>query len=710
MSFISLNPNDNPFFINENIKIHIESLNQKLLNDSATICLNMIVKNESKIIKRLLESVSKLIDTYCICDTGSTDDTVEIITTFFNEKGIQGKIVKEPFVNFEYSRNFAMDAALGLSSHLLLVDADMEVVIKNFPKNYILQADVFTVMQGSYNFQYQNVRIVKNDKRFRYIGVTHEYLSSPDGSVNKSIPKELLFINDYGDGGSKSDKFDRDIRLLSEDLKKPGNENNVRTLFYLANSYHDSGKFEQAIETYRKRIAAGGWNQEVWYSYYRIGSCYEKLGEMEKAIFSWMNCLSVLDDRIENIYKIINYFRNEGKNKIAMKYVKMIEDTLEKHQKNKIDRSYYLFLEEDVYTCKIDYEIIINAYYLGIKNVDKQVLNIMNNCYEDNLVSSTLSNMKFYKNIISPKLFMKFDDKIVVSINNKNYDFTSSSSSIIKDTDPSNLNGYLMNIRYVNYEIVNNYTTYKYDNYILTVNKFIKLNSSFDVIESKLIENIKHDGSRYGGIEDIRIFTDKNEKYPIFIGTGLHKNRDIGVVNGIYNINEDYIEPREIKTDFNKNECEKNWVFVNYKDEVHIIYGWSPLQICKLKRNNEGSEDILSLVEKKEEMPRIFNRVRGSTCGVDYKTPSGQNEIWFVCHIVSYESPRHYYHILVVFDENLKLLRYTCPYKFSDNCIEYCLGLIVNNDSILMTYSEHDSTTRLSVYNKKTFDEMFVVV
>ena len=44
-----------------------------------TLCLNMIVKNESKIITRLLESVLPIIDTYCICDTGSTDNTIEVI-------------------------------------------------------------------------------------------------------------------------------------------------------------------------------------------------------------------------------------------------------------------------------------------------------------------------------------------------------------------------------------------------------------------------------------------------------------------------------------------------------------------------------------------------------------------------------------------------------------------------------------------------------
>ena len=62
-----------------------------------TICLNMIVKNESRVIGRLLESVVPLIDSYCICDTGSTDNTKEIITNFFNEHNIKGKIVEEPF-------------------------------------------------------------------------------------------------------------------------------------------------------------------------------------------------------------------------------------------------------------------------------------------------------------------------------------------------------------------------------------------------------------------------------------------------------------------------------------------------------------------------------------------------------------------------------------------------------------------------------------
>lgn len=59
------------------------------------IVLNMIVKNESKIIIRLLESVYKFIDAFCICDTGSDDDTPYVIKNFFKKKNIPGYVLKK---------------------------------------------------------------------------------------------------------------------------------------------------------------------------------------------------------------------------------------------------------------------------------------------------------------------------------------------------------------------------------------------------------------------------------------------------------------------------------------------------------------------------------------------------------------------------------------------------------------------------------------
>jgi glycosyltransferase involved in cell wall biosynthesis len=43
------------------------------------VCLTMIVKDESKVIERALRSAAPFIDTYSICDTGSSDKTKDII-------------------------------------------------------------------------------------------------------------------------------------------------------------------------------------------------------------------------------------------------------------------------------------------------------------------------------------------------------------------------------------------------------------------------------------------------------------------------------------------------------------------------------------------------------------------------------------------------------------------------------------------------------
>ena len=63
-------------------------------------------------------------------------------------------------------------------------------------------------------------------------------------------------------------------------------------------------------------------------------------------------------------------------------------------------------------------------------------------------------------------------------------------------------------------------------------------------------------------------------------------------------------------------------------------------------------------------------------------------------------------HIFSVFDENINLLRYSVPFKLVNSCIEYCLGLIVEDDCLLYTYSEWDRTTVIGVYDKSYIDKL----
>ena len=94
-----------------------------------TLCLNMIVKDESHIIEETLENICQhfKIDYWVISDTGSSDQTVQIIEQFFANKGVQGEFVHEPWQNFSHNRNMALNACLGKSDYILFFDADDSV-------------------------------------------------------------------------------------------------------------------------------------------------------------------------------------------------------------------------------------------------------------------------------------------------------------------------------------------------------------------------------------------------------------------------------------------------------------------------------------------------------------------------------------------------------------------------------------------------------
>ena len=677
-------------------------------NPLPTLCLNMIVKNESQIITRLFDSVINIIDSYCICDTGSTDNTVEVIQQYFEKKNIPGVIVIEPFKNFCHNRSLALTSCIGLSDFVLLLDADMTLEVKNFNKSMLNDFDTYYILQGNDSFYYQNVRIVRNNGLYSYTGVTHEYINTPPNNRMYNFKKNELFIIDYGDGGCKSDKFERDIRLLLNGLiEEPNNE---RYNFYLANSYHDSGIYDKAIEYYDKRIKNGGWCQEVWYSYYRTGLCYKNMNKINDAIITWLNGYDYFPERLEGLFEIINHYRNISKHKLALHFYNLALDRL----KEKHDIDSYLFLHNDVYTYKLYYEYTIIACYVGIKNINDQVISILNVCRDGNYIRNLFYNMKFYKDVLKPIQTINFDNTIDVNVifNNETIKFTSSSSCLIPNVF-ENKNGYLMNIRYVNYLITNNGSYLNCDKNIITVNKFVKLTSNFEILEEKII-NSDYENRRYIGVEDIKILHDAQTNEIKFIGTGYHKNNSIGIVEGKYNTTDNILAVNELNPSFAQSECEKNWVYVEYKKTIHIIYKWFPLQICKINEER----NLINLIETKE-LPIFFSHIRGSTCGFKYTAQINkscvsnniyidmkENEIWFVTHLVSYENPRHYYHIIVVFDDAMNLLRYSAPFKFEGQPIEYCLSIVVEDERVLMNYSCWDRTTKIGIYDKKYIDSL----
>jgi hypothetical protein len=486
--------------------------------------------------------------------------------------------------------------------------------------------------------------------------------------IINNILSDGLLINTIDNMLFYQDLLDQD--LLDQDLLDQYND--IEILFNKIDYILDNNK----INKLDKKI----W--KILYDKLESKKDIINLNNINKSINKSIN-ISINDaDNIDTIVTEINYLHSKKQDfkKAYEIYINNISILNNDHK--------------DLY--KLYYEYSIFAFYIGIKIIDKEIISIFNNCDNYNTIRNVLSNMKFYKNVLIGEKTINLELSMNHLYNGVNYFFNSSSSCII----PNKTNdGYLLNARLVNYRITENGNYVDWGgNHIVTMNKYIELTNNFEIQSEKLLEPIYKD-VMYIGIEDIRIFNYKNTIY--HIGTVFRPDKKIGICKGIYDIvNNPNLQSDIITAAFNMNsECEKNWVYFNYNGELRIVYNWFPLKICKI---NEENNTLLELVEEKL-MPNLFKYARGSTCGAEYN-----NELWFVLHIVSYESPRHYYHLIVVFDKNMNLLRYSAPFKFEGTCIEYCIGLIVEDSRVIMTYSNWDRTTKIGLYDKSYIDSILL--
>ena len=731
------------------------------------ICLNMIVKNESRIIRRLLESCVDLLDFYCICDTGSTDNTIEIIDSFFREKGIPGKVIQEPFRDFGYNRSFALKACESVPAEfVLLLDADMifwrdpSIPPEEF-KLSLHSAEAFYIFQGSDTYYYKNTRIVKNNLGFKYWGVTHEYVDYPkvhpitgkkiDIRVSQ-IPKDVLFIKDIGDGGAKTDKFLRDVRLLEKGLEEL--PNNDRYLFYLANSYRDSGQQEKAIEYYKKRIAVGGWIEEVWYSHYSIGKCWRDLKDMDRAIAAWMEAFQAYPNRIENLFEIVQYYRVTGKNNLSYWFYMMADRMRRDHPERE-----YLFMQKDVYDFKLDYELSILGYYVNIDCHDLAAVSmkvLADRNVSDAIMTNILSNYKFYsKKRIASSQEKTLDtglESVLLSIGSstlkENPGFRTSTPSICcllpkeKEYEDGVLAQYLVNVRLVNYWITDK-GGYENPGTVHTINVLAIVEHSYDedfipeehrapwdlprkkswkVLKEGILEYDTSVDNYYIGLEDIRLSYDAKKDVILY-------NANRGVDKGMMVIEHGYISiAKEGFSTYHDvflekedaREIEKNWVIFpcEMKEQAgknlsFMVYGWYPLTIGAIRPPSldENRQMVpnseFHLFKEDKNVPPFFRYVRGSTNGIFM--PELQ-ETWFIAHVVSYEERRYYYHLVIALDSATgSLKRYTPLFTFEGEKVEYILGFErVTEYTFMIGYSLYDRETKYAMISKESIIRDFI--
>jgi len=78
------------------------------------IILNLMIKNESKIIERCIQNSIDYVDAVNILDTGSTDHTVEVCKAYLTASGKPFRISVHPFKTFGNNRSISFDESQNL--------------------------------------------------------------------------------------------------------------------------------------------------------------------------------------------------------------------------------------------------------------------------------------------------------------------------------------------------------------------------------------------------------------------------------------------------------------------------------------------------------------------------------------------------------------------------------------------------------------------
>lgn len=293
---------------------------KKLEASIANISLFLICCNEEKIINRMLQSLLPLRPFLCamVVVHNSTDKTIELMQDWCRIQQLPFHCKYHEFNNFSEQRQLSLDFSkekVATAKYDMTIDADHSINIVNLNKfiRELDSADILSIKEivsGGIKENF-NRRIFSRRVDCQCWGATHEIWLSENCTCTYAKVSGIQIIDNY-DGASHIVKYVRDRDLLLQELQilSINPEKNTyfyelclsRAHFYLANTYMALQQYDNAIEHFNIRSTLGGFEEEIYISYWNIGICYQKLAAIYSQILP-VTLNGVLTDRVARLIK-----------------------------------------------------------------------------------------------------------------------------------------------------------------------------------------------------------------------------------------------------------------------------------------------------------------------------------------------------------------------------------------------------------------------
>lgn len=311
-----------------------------------SVCLAMVCKNESALIRTALASVKPFIDRWVVVDTGSTDGTQDIVRE--EMKGLPGTLLERPWLNWSHNRTESINLAKQSGcDFIFILDADEQV---KAPAGFKLDLDPKNAYWVNINYgaiTYARPNILSAKHSWHYVGVTHEYLTAPENPPRIQLP--ITLETNPARTDKTPEKCLLDAQLLEEGLI--AEPENSRYRFYLAQSYRDCGQIEKAVENYALRATLGGWFEEVWYSLFQVALLKERMKRPETEIVTaYLQAYENNPRRAESLGSLARYLRCLKRYNLAYLFATRVKDMAVPDEKLFIDLSFYQWRCLDEYS------------------------------------------------------------------------------------------------------------------------------------------------------------------------------------------------------------------------------------------------------------------------------------------------------------------------------------------------------------------------
>lgn len=343
----------------------------------------LMVKNEeSVIIPTIKPFYDAGIKAFQIFDTGSTDKTVPYVQDFFAQRqDCIGYINEEPFVNFEVSRNRAMDLTrqnFPDAGFFIIIDAEYygeglesladfchEELQKPFTDT---SPTSYYVCLHAGDMVLDQVRLVRKESKDKWVGKVHEVIIAERLAF---VPRTVQFYFKPEKAGREKSlaRWHWDKAILLEEYQK--NPTDGRNLFYLAQTYECLGDTHNAIRYYILRAQQAGNTEEDFICLYRLGLLYGELNCFHEAVDYLLHAYAMRPTRAEPLVRLAQHYWKQKNYPLSYLYAyQATKIPFPTHDVLFIEKEIYEWIRYDVLSCAAFY---INELKRGFKAALKAV-------------------------------------------------------------------------------------------------------------------------------------------------------------------------------------------------------------------------------------------------------------------------------------------------------------------------------------------------